>query len=161
MRVIKQGTGKAVITETGKAFLSNLQHNDTAISEEVRRDYGIHQVTDGYKYGIGMWRRWHEATVMLIYGKQAIIDGMDIHATLQNIRHKNQSISVILCKYNKLLWKYDHFKCTVNCCKVSLLSNQFWLLLGAQIQTILTSEWQRNDSDKTKQKSNNELQFCR
>lgn len=54
MRVIKQGTGKAVITETGKAFLSNLQHNDTAISEEVRRDYGIHQVTDGYEYGIGM-----------------------------------------------------------------------------------------------------------
>lgn len=44
---IKQGTGKAVITETGKALPSNLQHNDTAINEEVRRGYGIHQVTDG------------------------------------------------------------------------------------------------------------------
>lgn len=40
---------------------------------------------------------------MLIYGKQAIIDGMDIHAALQNIRYTNKSISVILCKYNEML----------------------------------------------------------
>ena len=41
------------MTQTGKALLRNLRHNDTAIIEEVRRDYGIHQVTwmDG-KYGM-------------------------------------------------------------------------------------------------------------
>ena len=44
---MKAGTGKAVITETGKAVFRNLQHNDTAITEEVRRDYGVHQVIDG------------------------------------------------------------------------------------------------------------------
>lgn len=44
---IEAKTWEAVITETGKAVLRNLQHNDTAITEEVRRGYGVHQVTDG------------------------------------------------------------------------------------------------------------------
>lgn len=49
---IKLGTGKAVITETGKALLRNLQNNDTAITEGIRRDYWAHQVTDGSEYGM-------------------------------------------------------------------------------------------------------------
>lgn len=43
---------------------------------------------------------------MLIYGKQAIIDGMDTHATLENITYKKNSISVILCEYNvRRIWQ--------------------------------------------------------
>lgn len=79
-----------------------------AINEEVRRDYGVHQ--DGWEHCIGRWRNRHEATMKLIYEKQAVIDDVDIHATPHNILYKYKSKAVILCKYDQTLWEFDQLE---------------------------------------------------
>lgn len=38
----------------------------------------------------------------LIYGKQAVIDDVDIHATPHNILYKYKSKAVILCEYDQM-----------------------------------------------------------
>lgn len=46
----------------------------------------------------------------LIYGKQAVIDDVDIHATSHNILYKYKSKSVILCEYDQMLLEFDQFE---------------------------------------------------
>lgn len=70
---------------------------------------------------------------MLIYGKQAIIDAMDFHATLPNIRYPNKGISVILCKYNEMLLEID--KC--ECLFFTSLINFKFILAGKNSQRTL------------------------
>lgn len=49
--------------------------------------------------GIGMMK--------LIYGKQAVIDDVDIHATPYNILHKYESKAVILCECDQIFREFD------------------------------------------------------
>lgn len=82
---IDAGTGKAIITETGNAVLGNLQHNDMAISEEVRRDYGStkSQMGDNMTWYVTE-PAWKNSDAEQ---EQEIRDGMDTHAFS---KHYNQ-----------------------------------------------------------------------
>lgn len=48
-----------------------------------------------------------ESAMKLIYGKQAVIDDVDFHATPHNILYKCKSKAVILCEYDQMLWEFD------------------------------------------------------
>lgn len=74
---------------------------------------------------------------MLIYGKQAIIDAMDFHATLPNIRYPNKSISVILCKYNEMLLEIDQCECILF---PSLINFKFILAVKNSQRTLLVND---------------------
>lgn len=50
----------------------------------------------------------------LIYGEQAVIDDVDIHATPHNVLYKYKSKAVILCECDQMLWEFDQLEGSID-----------------------------------------------
>lgn len=101
---IKAGFGKAVVTETGKAVIGNLQHNEMAITKEVRRDCAS---TKSQMENMTLYvtqPAWRDG--MLIYGKQEIRDGwMGNHASLKQIAFLSAQLTIWwFCSPNVIIY---------------------------------------------------------